>query len=279
MEKHLVLNLPFKKKPYDPAVLDNIKQWISFFVKRGIRVIATPPLERKDVFDKLSGFASESLIACPVVSFDTCDRWRAGLEKAIENQEPGYFYLWSADFTFSDESQKAAADFLDHDDKVDLLVGTIEAAGTKKRIDEVATFPLLDVWFPQKCKEIRSGGFGKPRSELLRFSSEFLTKSLKARWFPAEQTIHLILQCFSSKDKPGEKEFLAKSFPFGINMPDSEDERLSPDVIQQIERMELWFKYMWRDKNSEWDKAKYMDLSAQSHEIAKKAINELLSHI
>lgn len=279
-ERIVVLNLLFKPKQYESNDISNIFNWINFFRSHKMRVIATPPIERKEIFEQI-GITGENsreslFISYPVLSFDTCDRWRVGLRKATEF-ESKYYYLWSADFDFSEKSKSAASDLINYDGDESLVIGTIKATGTKETIDEIATFPLLKLWFPKEYKRIKGEGFTKPRSELLRFSRNFLLKTLEKRWYPTEQTINLILQCFWSGKTDN---FRVKPLDFCYDrISDSEVARLSPNVIQQVERMELWLKYIWRDRNKNWEKHNYIELCEKSFEITKKAYEKLLNNI
>ena len=95
---------------------------------------------------------------------------------------------------------------------------------------------------------LKSNGFTKPRSELLRSSVPFLKQALEKRWFPTEQTIHLIFQCLWSRN-----QFQAMPILFPKINDDGKD-REQPEVIQQVERMEVWLKYMWRDRQKELER-------------------------
>jgi hypothetical protein len=271
MGKIVVLNLIFKKDPYSELDIDTITDWINFFQAYGVYVIATPPFERKDAIDKLRIAKSDLFTFYPVMSFDTCDRWRHGLEKAIELsnkvKNTTHFYIWSADFDFNELSKNAAELLIHHKKNEDLVVGTIIAEGKKEQIDRYGTYPLLKLWFPDIYQKITDKGLTKPRSELLRLSHNFLKDALKKRWYPSEQTIYLILQCFLDK-------FTIASLKFP-KISDYEEPRLSPNVIQQIERMELWIKYIWREHHKNWDKLEYIKKCENSFKILKNACLEL----
>ncbi|MHC4084332.1 MAG: hypothetical protein ACYSWZ_05550 [Planctomycetota bacterium] len=285
MKGTVVLNLLFKPVRYEPKEISNIFNWISFFRSCDMRVIATPPADRKEIFEEL-GITEDSpnnklFMSYPVLSFDTCDRWRAGLQKAAEFEEE-YYYLWAADFDFSEASKSAANKLIEYEEKIDLVVGTINAKGRKQAIDEEATFPLLSHWFPEECKrmeeeEEEEEKFTKPRSELLRFSGKFLKKALRARWYPTEQTINLILQCFWSEET--EDIFSVKALGLKGDVSDSDEARGKvKGVIEQVERMELWLKYIWRDRKKVLNKDEYIRMCEESSEIVKTACEKFFGN-
>lgn len=273
VNKILVLNLPFKPKPYRNDDLKNYENWIKLFSNKVSHVIITPPVERNDVSATIKKFGIKNLTILPVPSFDTCDRWKVGLLHAVENYNFDLLYFWSADFLFNTESEKSARALIDHNCDDDLVVGTIQSSGIKEDIDTFGTVPLLNNWFPDEYKTIQSIGMEKPRSELFRLTrslSEFLVSK---RWYPSEQTINIILQCIWHKN-----QFKFKSLPLG-EIADEDTNRLGPNSIEQIERMGLWLKYMWRDKNADWEINEYMDKSQISNLIVRRANYKLLSQI
>jgi len=268
----IVLNLLFKPRPYSERDLETISNWVSFFQERGLHVIATPPAERDDVFDGLEVSNTDLFIPFPVQSFDTCDRWKAGLLRALQTDEhiseDKFYYLWSADFEFTEQSQDAANELLSYSGREELLVGTIKASGTKNAIDKYGTNPLIKSWFPDEYQRMINEGFSKPRSELLRFSKSFLTTALNRRWYPTEQTIFLILQCFWDQ-----KSILSIQFS---NLQDSDEARDNPNLVQQIERIEVWLKYMWRDHERNWNRTEYLLKCEESSRISIEACRLLL---
>lgn len=144
MKNVVVLNLLFKPRPYPEKDIETISKWILFFQEHGLIVIAVPPQERTDVFDKITVPNKELFIPFPVLSFDTCDRWKAGLLKALQIDENKlkrnkFYFLWSADFEFTDNAKASALELLSHNGQEDLLVGTIKASGTKNAIDRYGT--------------------------------------------------------------------------------------------------------------------------------------------
>ncbi len=186
MQNVVVLNLLFKPKPYFEKDVITFSQWVEFFQSRGLMVIATPPQERADVFERLTVLNKDLFIPFPVMSFDTCDRWKAGLSRALQLDEKmhageKFYFLWSADFEFTNDSQAAASELLSHTGQEDLVVGTIKASGTKNAIDRYGTDPLIKCWFPGEHRRMDTEGFAKPRSELLRFSGSLLAAALRAR--------------------------------------------------------------------------------------------------
>ena len=228
----------------------------------------------------------------PVDSFDTCDRWRAGLSAAMEKfKNADYFFLWSADFLSpresaksneseqsANESEQAASALIDYGGKQDLVVGTIEAGGMKEAIDQYAIYPLLQNWFPDEFELMMQIGLLKPRSELLRLSRKFLQVSLHRRWYPTEQTIYLILQCLWSlklwNNLKEEERFTVVALKFP-KIPDDPSARDDLNVVQQVDRMELWLKYIWRDKFRKWFLPDYVSRFQTSSEIVKNAYKEL----
>jgi hypothetical protein len=273
MKNVVVLNLLFKPRPYSENDINTISQWIRFFQEHDLIVIATPPQERADVFDRITVQNKDFFIPFPVTSFDTCDRWKAGLLRAVQIDmiKPTgskFYFLWSADFEFTVDSKAAAGELLSHNGQEDLVVGTIKASGTKNAIDRYGTGPLTKFWFPDEYRRMITGGFSKPRSELLRFSEAFLTKALNRRWYPTEQTICLIMQCFWDRLPIRMLQF--------SNLQDSDEARDNPNLVQQIERMEVWLKYMWRDREKNWNKTEYLLKCEESSRIATEACRLLL---
>ena len=270
MKKAIILNLPFKADSYSEKEVMQFEKWIRFFAGKDAQVIVTPPAERKDLVFTESVTKLENIHLFFVPSFDTCDRWKAGLLKALENPNTDPFYLWSADFQFSELSTASADKLFEHENGCDFVVGTIEATGTKERIDTLGTFPLLHHWFHKESDLMIKKGFYKPRSELLRLSRKFLEFALAKRWYPSEQTINLILQCLWNEDL-----FTMKSMAIG-EIKDADASRETSDVVEQIERMELWLKYMWRNHNRNWAPDKYQFMCGKSHQILQNAIEHLL---
>lgn len=272
MQNIIVLNLLFKPKPYSDDDLKTISNWINFFQERGLKVIVAPPQERRDVFDFLKVSNTDLFIPFPVLSFDTCDRWKAGLLKALQIDEgisskDNFYYLWSADFEFTEQSKSAARELLSYNGQEELVVGTIKATGTKNSIDKYGTIPLIKSWFPDEYRRMVNEEFSKPRSELLRFSKTFLNTALNRRWYPTEQTIFLILQCFWEQ-----RSIRAIQFS---NLQDS-DEARDKNLVQQIERMEVWLKYMWRDHGKNWNRTEYLLKCEKSSRISTEACRLLL---
>ncbi len=273
----LVLICPFTTGDYRQRHVDTITCWLDFFVyEKGIPVLAMLPLECEPDL-ALHHFDKEPKTFFPVLGFDTCDRWRVGLFEALHLHRPRkHVVLWSADFECSEKAKIAADTLINHPADVDLVVGTIEASGIKEEIDRLATNPFIENWFPVEFDMISKSGFSKPRSELLRFSVTFLESALGKRWFPAEQTIHLIFQCLWNKNFKAEPVFLP-------NIEDDGEARNQPNVIQQVERMEVWMKYMWRDRqgqlNNNWAKSgEYQRKAERSFQIAMQAYNVLLGY-
>lgn len=277
IETALVLCCPDTIHRYQPHHLRNIKSWIDFFVfEKHQHVIATLPSQHQMDVAHLRYDPSVFLFQ-PVSRFETCDRWRVGLEKAMDCFAPKRFmYLWSADFHFNDAARKSANLLLDNKENADLLVGTIKASGRKEEIDQYATYPLIQNWFPEEYETLRQTGYSKPRSELLRFSTLFLLFALSKRWYPTEQTIHLILQCFWDSEN-----FKAAPLPF-YEMHDTDDDtRAHPNVIQQVDRMEVWLKYMWRERQTQlhrsgWEYCRFLQKCIQSFDIVTRAYSALL---
>jgi hypothetical protein len=270
MKKTIILNLPFKATCYNKNEIVNFENWIYFFADKNTEIIITPPIERIDITfsENVMKLANISIIHVP--SFDTCDRWKAGLLKALENQNTNLFYLWSADFQFSELSKVSAEKLLEYENEYDLVVGTIKAIGIKELIDTLGTLPMLEHWFYKESDFIIKNGFSKPRSELLRISRKFLEFSITKRWYPSEQTINLILQCLWHDDI-----FTMRSLSLE-EIKDDDQSRETPNVVQQIERMELWLKYMWRDRNKNWSPSEYFSICEKSHKILKSVNNYLL---
>jgi hypothetical protein len=208
----------------------------------------------------------------PVSSFDTCDRWKAGLSESIKDEEIDFFFFWSADFKFNDNSVNSAKLLLDYDGNYDLVIGTIDASGKKELIDSLATIPLIEHWFPKEGLFISEKGFSKPRSELFKISKKFASFLISNRWYPSEQTINILLQCIWNSDR-----FKMNQISLG-KIQDDDQSRSDKNIIQQIERMELWLKYMWRDYNKRWSSEEYLSLSSKSSFYVNK-INEKLLKI
>ena len=277
VDSALVLNCPYTKGPYEAQHKNNINCWLEFFVhEKNIPVIATVPLLRfPEISDLCYDRVSEYLQFCGVICFDTCEAWHIGFYDVIHAYDPAkYVYLWSADFECTREAKDAASNLLDYPIENDLLVGTIEASGTKEDIDQWATYPLLKFWFPEEYRALKEMGFSKPRSELLRFSTDFLYHALKKRWFPAEQTIHLIFQGLWN----GKFKMAPIYFP---RIKDDDVSRDQPNFIQQVERMEAWMKQMWRERQKElvdvWRVTRgYKEKCEESFEILMDVYDNLL---
>ena len=273
----LVLICPFTNDTYESQHKTNINCWLEFFVhEKKIPVIATVPLSHfPENSDLQCDRVSEYLQFCPVICFDTCDAWHVGFYDAIQAYNPArYVYLWSADFECNQIAKDAADRLLTYPEENDLLVGTIEASGTKEDIDQWSTYPLLKYWFPVEYKKLKQMGFSKPRSELLRLSVDLLTYALKKRWFPAEQTIHLIFQCLWN----GKFNLAPTYFP---KIKDDDVSRDHPNFIQQVERMEVWIKQMWRERQNElvkeWEvKEVYKENCEDSFKILMKVYDNLI---
>lgn len=291
MHRIVSLNFLYKPKPYKPLIIVRAENWINFFLDQGIYVFGTPPIERAEDLKNVKPKNENLFTSLPVASFDTCDRWRVGLQEAIDKfKAADYFFLWSADFISPQEeskelgkgaeetkSGKSALDLIDYGGKEDLVVGTIEATGMKEAIDQYATYPLLQNWFPEEFELMMRIGLLKPRSELLRISRKFLKAVLDKRWYPTEQTIHLILQCLWSlklwNNLKEEERFTIKALQLP-KIPDDPSARDNLNVVQQVDRMELWLKYIWRDKFRKWLLPDYVPKCQKSSEIVKGAYKE-----
>ncbi len=286
MSKAVVLNFLYRPKPYQDSLIIRAKNWVNFLIEQDTHVIGTPPIERKEDLKKVKPKNEDHFTLLPVMSFDTCDRWRVGLSKAIEEfKDTEYFFLWSADFVSPEEesketgkdvketkSMKASLDLINYGGKEDLVVGTIEATGMKEAIDKYATYPLLQIWFPEEFKLMMQKALLKPRSELLRLSRRFLEAALQKRWYSTEQTVHLILQCLWSSKGKEPYTITALQLP---KIPDDPSARSSLDVVQQVDRMELWLRYIWRDKFRRWLLTDYISKCRKSFEIMERAYNAL----
>ena len=281
MNSVVSLNFLYKPKSYKPLEIVRAENWINFFTDQGMHVIGTAPIKHVEDLKDIKPKNPKFFTLLPVMSFDTCDRWRVGLWTVKEKfKSADYFLLWSADFLSAEESkdsEQAALDLINHEGKEDLAIGTIEASGMKEAIDQYATYPLLQNWFPEEFELMMQMGFLKPRSELLRLSRSFLEGSLKKRWYPSEQTIHLILQCLWSlklwNNLKQEERFTIKALQLA-KIPDDPSARDNLNVVQQVDRMELWLKYIWRDKFRRWFLPDYVSKSQKSTEIVKNAYKE-----
>ena len=60
------------------------------------------------------------------------------------------------------------------------------------------------------------------------------------------------------------------------NLRDSDEARNNPNLVQQIERMEVWLKYMWRDHKNNWNKTEYVLKCEESSRIVIEACRLLL---
>jgi hypothetical protein len=271
MKTAVILNLPFKAIPYDENEISNFEKWIQYFASESSEVIVTPPVERNDIKFSANIMNLNNITIIHVSSFDTCDRWKAGLLKALDNNAMELFYFWSSDFEFNSISKKSAEKLLKNKNECDLIIGTIQATGNKEKIDTIGTIPLLENWFYHESQTLFEKKISKPRSELLRISRELALFLLSKRWYPSEQTINIILQCLWNS-----KLFSMQPLPLG-QIKDEVQSRQSQEVIQQIERMELWLKYMWREYNRKWSANKYLTMSDKSSKIVKNANSFLLN--
>ena len=271
MKTAVILNLPFKAKPYGVNEIYNFEEWIQYFPSESSEVIVTIPVERDDIVFSVKVMHLKNIIIIHVPSFDTCDRWKAGLLNALKNDAIEKFYFWAADFVCNTVSKLSAKKLLKNKNKCDLLIGTIQATGYKEIIDTLGTIPLIKYWFYCESKILDAKEISKPRSELLRISRELSLFLLSKRWYPSEQTINIILQCLWSDNR-----FTIQSLSLG-QIEDDNKSRQSPEKIKQIERMELWLKYMWREHNKNWSANKYLNMSDKSFQILKRANSYLLN--
>ncbi len=280
----IVLNFPFAQAGYGEAEIKSIRQWLRFFVELETPVVGTPPLANaphvEQVIAELNTRHRTQVTVVPVPSFDTCERWRAGLQAAVTRTAfcgVDRFVLWASDFAppdGSEDSRRAALDMVRYDGEDDLVVGTIDASGAKRMIDDCATYPLTNHWFPQEFAAMQHAELLRPRSELLNISRRLLegssengprpSGSLSERWYPSEQTIHLILQCLWSNGR-----WSVKARPLGklVDMGSTPHR----DIVQQVDRMELWLSYMWRSHTAGWSLRDYASLRAESFEIVQSA--------
>jgi len=286
MRNVLIMNFLYRPKPYPDSLVARAQYWIDFFLRQDMHVIGTVPSGRKEAIDRLAARDEERCALSSIMSFDTCDRWRRGLSDALEKfPKADHFFLWSADFVSPEEeskesgkpieetgSMRAALELINYRGQEDLVVGTIEASGTKEAIDRFGTYPLLQLWFPEEFQSIVHMGLLKPRSELLRLSPDFLESALGKRWYPTEQTIHLILQCLWSSEQNQPYGVTALQLP---KIPDEPSARSNLDAVQQVDRMELWLKYIWRDKSRGWVLLDYLSRCQKSFEIVQRAYNAL----
>jgi hypothetical protein len=292
MNRVVSLNFLYKPVPYKPLLIGRAENWVNFFIDQGIHVIGTPPIERTEDIKMVKPKNQKFFTLLPVNSFDTCDRWRAGLSAAMERfKNADHFFLWSADFLSprestksneteqaANESEQAALALIEYGGKEDLVVGTIEAGGMKEAIDQYAIYPLLQNWFPDEFELMMQMGLLKPRSELLRLSRKFLEVTLQRRWYPTEQTIYLILQSIWSlklwNNLKEEERFTIRMLKLP-KIPDEPSARDDLNVVQQVDRAELWLKYIWRDKFRKWFLPDYTSKCQTSSEIVKNAYKEL----
>lgn len=265
-----VLDLGFRPHPYAPGERERIERWIGFFAPRVARLWAVAPVERAADAPRPEKAARWELL--PAASFDSCDRWRAGLLRwlAAAAAPDARAVLWSADFDFTPPAREAADALLATPGDADLRVGTIDASGAKEAVDRLATGPLLAHWFPEEAARMADAGLARPRSELLRLGRTFAASALAARWYPTEQTLHLILQCLWSEGR-----FRAEALALPA-LRDDDANRAGTGIVEQVERMELWLRYLWRGRNPGFAAADYLARCEESARIALGASRALL---
>jgi hypothetical protein len=275
--KVVVLAFPFRYGGYSQKLVRDGVGWIDYFRNAEAEVICVLPEEHADEGRRfLPASSEEELTVLAVPSFETCDRWRAGLSYANDTysaEQAPYFHLWAADFDYDGPHgpcAEAASALLNYSGNEDLVVGSFESSGSKELIESAATRPLLSNWFPEESAQLLAVGVSKPRSELFRISRAFLGQSLTHRWFPSEQTIHLLLECLWSRG-----EYSLAALPLG-QIEDDESNRISQNVVEQVDRMDLWLSYMWREHSGEWNSAEFCAKREAGFNIVQCAYQTLL---
>jgi hypothetical protein len=244
-----------------------VQEWIDFFLKNNCEMlVVTPPTERAhEISAVCKDFAKERVQVLAVMSLDTCDRWRAGLTWARQNAPKEDVMDWSSDFKPEQGAKNAALELAACVSDDDMIVGCIEATGTKKGVDDLATWPLLDHWFPEESARLKDSKITKPRSELIRLRADFVDTVLRQRWFPTEQTIAMLLNSLW-----GDHRIRAMA------LPAMEDEGRSLEVVQQPERMDLWMRYIWRARVKNWNPDDYLRRCETASKLVLKANRALI---
>lgn len=209
---------------------------------------------------------------------DTCQMWYTGLGAAYDRGGPeDVYWLIPGDFNYGSAVGREVLGHL-HDLpeicvelKQDICVGEIATSHNhpKHLIDTYGTFPLLYNWFPAEARETREYT-ERPRSEFFAIRHEFLGETLNRRWYPFEQTVHLLLQAVWGKKR------ISRFFVGNIcDLPDGHETVAA--AVQQIERTEKMLKSIWREKRLEqkdWI-TDYQRLTTQSFQIRSGALTVL----
>jgi len=206
---------------------------------------------------------------------DTCQMWYSGLGAAFEEGgEEDVYWLIPGDFNYGTPAGREILGRLHELPEIclelgqDVCVGEIssDAGNSKQLIDTYGTFALLYNWFPAEAREIRQYT-ERPRSEFLAVGHHFLREALLRRWYASEQTVVMLLQAVSARQR-------ISRFCVGnlSDLPEGGDSLAS--AVQQVDRTEGVLSSLWRERHQNelgWIE-QFRVLETQSDQIRNAAL-------
>jgi hypothetical protein len=206
---------------------------------------------------------------------DTCQMWYSGLGQAFEEGgEEDVYWLIPGDFNYG---SPVGLEILCRlhllpeiclEQKHDLCIGEIATnhGHSKQLIDTYGTFALLYNWFPAEAQEIRQYT-QRPRSEFFALRHRFLREALLRRWYAYEQTVVMLLQAVTFRQR------ISQFFVGDISdLPEGRESLAS--ALQQVERTERVLKSLWCERshaNPGWLE-QYRVLENQSEQVRRTAL-------
>jgi hypothetical protein len=281
---HPVVIYPFRQ-PADYADLEPLYQLVARLAGEGEKY-ARPitVMDRKTYFaneadkrfqDFRQGTVARHSDILDSWCVDTCQMWYSGLGTALEEGGEGdVYWLIPGDFNYGTPIGQEILGRLNDLPEIclerdqDLCVGEITAdhRNSKQLIDTYGTFALLYNWFPAEAQEIRHYT-ERPRSEFFALGHRFLRDALLRRWYAYEQTVVMLLQAVSARQR-------ISRFCVG-NISDLAEGRESMSaVVQQVERTEGVLQSIWRERHraeSGWLE-RYKKLESQSEQVRRTAL-------
>jgi hypothetical protein len=222
---------------------------------------------------------SEIIVAWSV---DTCQRWLSGFGEAIKHKSTDnkdVYWLIPGDFDYDSDNSKAMLEKLAqlplqvYEGHCELCLGeiTVPINSSKQLIDTYGTYGLLYNWFPAEAQGIREIT-SKPRTEFFAINHNYLTQSLKNRWYAYEQTIAILLQGMQ-----GRRSFRTiHRVKLGETADDPAGRDHLSSAMQQVERMERMLKQFWREQQINFGSRTWAEdfrrLDLQSEQIRAAAL-------
>jgi hypothetical protein len=206
---------------------------------------------------------------------DTCQMWYSGLGMAFEEgAEEDVYWLIPGDFNYGTPvgleilSRLHLLPQICLEQEQDLCIGEIATnhGNPKQLIDTYGTFALLYNWFPAEAQEIRRYT-ERPRSEFFAVRHRFLRVALQRRWYGYEQTMVMLLQAVTFRQRIGR-------FTVGDISDLSQGRQPLASALQEIERTERVLKSLWRERsqgNPGWIE-EYQVLETQSEQVRRTAL-------